>query len=82
MRTNQSKKSYSIPMVYNNDIRAIFQTIYNRLLFDLDGVRLAQNTSLGILVSRPFQLKINELTYNVESPQELGILEPYNSLIN
>lgn len=41
--------------------------------FDLDGVRLAQNTSLGILVSRPFQLKINELTYNVESPQELGI---------
>lgn len=32
------------------------------------GVRLAQNTSIGHLVTQPFVIKINDASYNVEPP--------------
>ncbi len=37
-----------------------------------DGIRISQNTSISAVVTKPFSIKINDDTYNLEPPSSLG----------
>lgn len=42
-----------------------------------DGERIAQSTPIEMLLSQDFQLKINDVTYNVTAPH-LGMRYPHD----
>lgn len=37
-----------------------------------EGNRLSQNSSLSILITQPFNIKINDILYQVKIPDDLG----------
>lgn len=37
-------------------------------LYTLDGLRISHNTSIGVLVQKPFKLQLNEIFYLIEAP--------------
>jgi hypothetical protein len=70
------KKLFSIPLVIFEKTRST-SSVFERaksyvILFCLDGIRIAQNTPLGLLIAQPFQIRINESLINVQLPPSLG----------
>lgn len=48
------------------------KSIEKAQVFNLEGVRLAQTTSIGSIVTSPFKIKINDTYYHMEPPSSLG----------
>jgi hypothetical protein len=45
-----------------------------------DNVRVAQNTPIGLLVCRPFSVKINDVIFNLQPPESLIKTNEVNSI--